>query len=80
MLPFENHFLALYRGFLLDELLNEEFRNNVRLIERASQMIYPDREFLEALKPFTAAKEEEIRRIAEVAVARTEDAIQRSTA
>ena len=41
-------------------------------------MIYPDRAFLEVLRPFKVAKQEKVRRIAVVAVARTEEAVQRS--
>jgi hypothetical protein len=48
-LDFENHFFALYRSYLLDELNSSEREGQLRALERLGQIIYPDEAINNAL-------------------------------
>jgi len=48
-LGFENHFFALYRNYLLDELHTSEREDQLRAVERLGQIIYPGEDIDTAL-------------------------------
>ena len=49
-LAFENHFLIIYRDFLLTELRDAEDKDKLLAVKRFGEIIYPDGEALDALK------------------------------
>jgi predicted nucleotidyltransferase len=50
VLAFENHFLAVYRSYLLDELQRTDAATVRFAVQRMGQLIYADREVVEALR------------------------------
>jgi predicted nucleotidyltransferase len=49
-LKFENHFLKLYRSYLLTELYSSDDRNKLKAIEMLGKVIYPDKMVLSTLR------------------------------
>jgi hypothetical protein len=60
-LDFENHFFALYRSYLLDELLTSEREDQLRAVERLGQIIYPGEDIDTALTLLTEGADGDLR-------------------
>jgi predicted nucleotidyltransferase len=50
VLGFENHFLSVYRSYLLEELQHTDAATVRFAVQRLGQLIYPDREVVRALR------------------------------
>ena len=62
-LAFENHFLIIYRDFLLTELCDAEDKNKLLAVKRLGEIIYPDGEILDALKALENCADREMREV-----------------
>jgi len=60
-LAFENHFLIIYRDFLLTELRDAEDKDKLLAVKRFGEIIYPDGEALDALKALENCASSEMR-------------------
>jgi predicted nucleotidyltransferase len=50
LLKFENHFLGIYRDYLLREISGADYDSSLRALNRLSQIVYTDRPVLKTLK------------------------------
>lgn len=75
-LLFENHFLKLYRGYLLAELNSSDDGNKLKVIEMLSKVIFPDEAELNALRAFEASATGELKAVA-ISTIRKIEAMQR---
>ncbi|WP_147476350.1 hypothetical protein [Corallococcus sp. AB032C] len=64
MLEAENHFLGLYKGFLLEELRRGAVKDRVLAAQRLGEIAYPGDEVPAALRALAQAPEEELREAA----------------
>ncbi len=64
MLDVENHFLGLYKDYLLAELRRGEVRDRALAARRLGEILYPGPEVPAALKPLEDAPEPELRETA----------------
>ena len=62
-LAFENHFLIIYRDFLLTELRGAEDKDKLLAVKRFGEIIYPDGETLDALKALESYANREMRKV-----------------
>ena len=60
-LAFENHFLIIYKDFLLTELRDAEDKDKLLAVKRLGEIIYPDEETLDALKALESCASREMR-------------------
>ena len=60
-LAFENHFLIIYKDFLLTELRDAEDKDKLLAVKRLGEIIYPDEETLDALKALESCANREMR-------------------
>lgn len=60
---YENHFLELYRDYLLQELKQEAGNRKVQAAKRLGEIIYPDAEVVAALQFFESHHSDELRRV-----------------
>jgi hypothetical protein len=72
MLGAENHFLGLYKDFLLAELRHGEMRDRVLAAQRLGLILYPGDEVLTALREQADSAEEPLRQEAREAISRLE--------
>ena len=63
-LLFENHFLKLYRGYLLAELDSSDDRYKVKALEMLGEIIFPDETVLNALRVFETSTTGELKTVA----------------
>lgn len=70
MLEAENHFLGLYKDFLLAELRRGELRDRVLAARRLGLILYPGDEILTALREVADTAEEPLRQEAGEAISR----------
>lgn len=75
-LRFENHFLKLYRSYLLTELHGSDDRNKLKAIEMLGKIIFPDETVLNTLRTFETSTSEELKTAA-VSTIRKIEATQR---
>ena len=59
-LAFENHFLIIYKDFLLTELRDAEDKDKLLAVKRLGEIIYPDEKTLEALKALESCANREM--------------------
>ena len=59
-LAFENHFLIIYKDFLLTELRDAEDKDKLLAVKRFGEIIYPDEETLDALKALESCDNREL--------------------
>ena len=62
-LAFENHFLIIYKDFLLTELRDAEDKDKLLAVKRLGEIIYPDEETLDALKALESCANREMREV-----------------
>ena len=62
-LAFENHFLIIYKDFLLTELRDAEDEDKLLAVKRLGEIIYPDEETLDALKALESCANREMREV-----------------
>lgn len=67
-LAFENHFLTVYKSFLLAELQSGERKHQLLAIKRLGQIIYPAQDVVAVLSALTAGHEIEVSAAAEDAL------------
>jgi predicted nucleotidyltransferase len=72
MLEAENHFLGLYKDYLLAELRRGELRDRVLAARRLGLILYPGDEVLTALREQATTAEEPLREEAREAISRLE--------
>ena len=60
-LAFENHFLIIYKDFLLTELRDTEDKDKLLAVKRLGEIIYPDGEALDVLKALEGCANSEMR-------------------
>ncbi|MGZ3461796.1 MAG: hypothetical protein ACXU86_25165, partial [Archangium sp.] len=72
MLEAENHFLGLYKDYLLAELRQGEMRDRVLAARRLGLILYPGDEVLTALRELAGTAEEPLRQEALEAISRLE--------
>lgn len=72
MLEAENHFLGLYKDYLLAELRRGELRDRVLAAQRLGLLLYPGEEILTALREVADTAEEPLRQEAREAISRLE--------
>ena len=60
-LAFENHFLIIYKDFLLTELRDAEDEDKLLAVKRLGEIIYPDEKTLDALKALESCANREMR-------------------
>jgi hypothetical protein len=62
-LAFENHFLIIYKDFLLTELRDAQDQDKLLAVKRLGEIIYPDKETLDALKALENCANREMREV-----------------
>ncbi|HZI02619.1 MAG TPA: hypothetical protein VEZ71_01280, partial [Archangium sp.] len=72
MVEVENHFLGLYKDFLLAELRRGEMRDRVLAAQRLGLLLYPGDEVLTALRELAGTAEEPLRQEARESISRLE--------
>ena len=70
----ENHFLGLFKDFLLQEARQGETRDRVRAVRHLGLILYPGDEVLAALRALEASAEEPVRQEARESIARLQRA------
>ena len=60
-LEFENHFLKLYKDYLLSELKHADDNNKLYAVQQFGEIIYPDEKVLSALRALEDCEDEELR-------------------
>jgi hypothetical protein len=64
-LAFSNHFLTIYRTFLLNELRNEQVENRILAMKYMKQIIYPnDEEIIDVMKKLQRSHHETVKNLA----------------
>jgi hypothetical protein len=60
-LAFENHYLTIYRDYLLAKLHSEHKADKLFAVKRLKEVIYPDEEIISSLRTLEAVDNEELR-------------------
>ncbi len=71
-LAFENHYLAIYRDYLLAELHSDSDDHKLVAVRRLGQIVYPDEEVRDVLRTAAASPNEGLRHAAQATFERVQ--------